>query len=114
MGQRGYKFGFFTTFVAPSKERCPSGLRSAPGKCVYLKRVSGVRIPLSPQDQTKQEDLERDLLVFYVTGASLLADGNIENKKATKVAYCVVQGLQGPRGERKGKVFNGASQRLAE
>ena len=29
-------------------ERCPSGLRSAPGKCVYLKRVSRVRIPLSP------------------------------------------------------------------
>ena len=30
-------------------EKCPSGLRSAPGKCVYPKRVSWVRIPLSPQ-----------------------------------------------------------------
>ena len=31
-------------------ERCPSGRRSTPGKCVYLKRVSWVRIPLSPQE----------------------------------------------------------------
>ena len=30
------------------KERCPSGLRSTPGKCVYAKSVSGVRIPVSP------------------------------------------------------------------
>ena len=29
-------------------ERCPSGLRSTPGKCVYVKSVSGVRIPVSP------------------------------------------------------------------
>lgn len=29
-------------------ERCPSGLRSTPGKCVYGKTVSGVRIPVSP------------------------------------------------------------------
>ena len=28
-------------------ERCPSGRRSTPGKCVYRK-VSRVRIPLSP------------------------------------------------------------------
>ncbi len=29
-------------------ERCPSGRRSAPGKCVYAKSVSRVRIPVSP------------------------------------------------------------------
>ncbi len=29
-------------------ERCPSGLRSTPGKCVYVNSVSRVRIPLSP------------------------------------------------------------------
>ena len=31
------------------KERCPSGLRSTPGKCVYAKSVPRVRIPVSPQ-----------------------------------------------------------------
>lgn len=30
-------------------EECPSGRRSTPGKCVYLKRVSRVRIPFPPQ-----------------------------------------------------------------
>ena len=30
------------------KERCPSGRRSTPGKCVYSKRVPRVRIPFSP------------------------------------------------------------------
>ena len=29
-------------------ERCPSGLRSTPGKRVYANRVPRVRIPLSP------------------------------------------------------------------
>jgi hypothetical protein len=29
-------------------ERCPSGRRSTPGKCVYGKTVPRVRIPLSP------------------------------------------------------------------
>ena len=28
--------------------RCPSGLRSTPGKCVSVNSVSRVRIPLSP------------------------------------------------------------------
>ena len=31
------------------KERCRSGLTGTPGKRVYLKRVPGVQIPLSPQ-----------------------------------------------------------------
>ena len=30
------------------QERCSSGLRGTPGKRVYAKSVSGVRIPLSP------------------------------------------------------------------
>ena len=33
------------------KEKCPSGRRSTPGKCVYLKRVSRVRIPPSPPER---------------------------------------------------------------
>src|SRR4051812_46752803 len=32
-------------------ERCLSGRKSTPGKCVYLKRVSRVRIPPSPQSK---------------------------------------------------------------
>ena len=35
------------------KERCSSGLRGTPGKRVYVKSVSGVRIPLSPQSKEK-------------------------------------------------------------
>ena len=38
---------------APSKlplERCSSGLRGTPGKRVYAKSVSRVRIPFSPQE----------------------------------------------------------------
>ena len=31
------------------KERCSSGWRGTPGKRVYVKSVSGVRIPVSPQ-----------------------------------------------------------------
>jgi hypothetical protein len=30
------------------QERCPSGLRSTPGKRVYVNSISRVRIPLSP------------------------------------------------------------------
>ena len=44
-----------------------------------------VRIPPSPQDQTKQEDVERHLLAFYTYGSSLLDAVGMENKKgATK------------------------------
>ncbi len=39
---------FRTAFIV--KERCRSGLTGTPGKRVYLKRVPGVRIPLSPQN----------------------------------------------------------------
>ena len=37
-------------------ERCPSGLRSTPGKCVYG-NVSRVRIPPSPPDNLKFKQL---------------------------------------------------------
>ena len=54
-------------------------------KCGERVTVPVVRIPLSPQDQTKQEDVERHLFVFYTYGSSLLDDGGMENKKgATK------------------------------
>jgi hypothetical protein len=36
-------------------ERCPSGRRSTPGKCVSFKRASWVRIPLSPPDKIHTE-----------------------------------------------------------
>ncbi len=39
---------FAAAFEKAHLERCPSGLRSTPGKCVYAKSVSGVRIPVSP------------------------------------------------------------------
>ena len=42
------KVVFFEGCLQPIPERCPSGLRSAPGKCVYVKSVSRVRIPVSP------------------------------------------------------------------
>ena len=34
--------------IGKQKERCSSGWRGTPGKRVYVKSVSGVRIPLSP------------------------------------------------------------------
>ena len=37
------------SIFAPSLERCSSGLRGTPGKRVYDKIVSRVRIPISPQ-----------------------------------------------------------------
>ena len=40
-------------FGDKAEERCPSGLRSTPGKCVYFKRVPRVRIPLSPREKKK-------------------------------------------------------------
>ena len=54
-------------YASGKKERWPSGLRSAPGKCVYLKRVSRVRIPLSPQteqDLLQGFDFYRSLFCF--------------------------------------------------
>ena len=42
-------------------ESCPSGWRSTPGKCVYLKRVSRVRIPHSPP-----KDFNRTNVRFFI------------------------------------------------
>ena len=39
---------------AGEKERCSSGLRGTPGERVYPKRVSWVRIPLSPHHNSNQ------------------------------------------------------------
>jgi hypothetical protein len=39
------------------KERCRSGLTGTPGKRVYLKRVPGVRIPLSPHRRKRKEEV---------------------------------------------------------
>ena len=36
------------TYPLQPPERCPSGLRSTPGKCVYVNSVPRVRIPPSP------------------------------------------------------------------
>ncbi len=45
---------FAAAFEKAHLERCPSGLRSTPGKCVYAKSVSGVRIPVSPLHPPKR------------------------------------------------------------
>ena len=49
------RYGLRTSFSGgdKEKEKCPSGRRSTPGKCVYLKRVSRVRIPPSPPERLK-------------------------------------------------------------
>lgn len=53
-------------------ESCPSGLRSTPGKCVCLKRVSRVRISHSPPDLfSKKKGREfqdsRPFLILYTS-----------------------------------------------
>lgn len=56
-------------------ERCSSGLRGTPGKRVYSKRVSGVRISFSPQtgkENQRQVHLNADFL-FPVCTAPLQA-----------------------------------------
>ena len=39
------------TALTVTAERCLSGRKSTPGKCVYVNSVPGVRIPLSPPPQ---------------------------------------------------------------
>lgn len=49
-------------------ERCSSGLRGTPGKRVYSKRVSGVRISFSPQtekENQRQVHLNADFLFRF-------------------------------------------------
>ena len=59
-------------------ERCSSGLRGTPGKRVYSKRVSGVRISFSPQtekENQRQVHLNADFL-FPVCTAQPQAAGD--------------------------------------
>ena len=60
-------------------ERCSSGLRGTPGKRVYSKRVSGVRISFSPQtekESQRQVHLNADFL-FPVCTAPPQAAGDV-------------------------------------
>ncbi len=60
-------------------ERCSSGLRGTPGKRVYSKRVSGVRISFSPQTENenqRQVHLNADFL-FPVCTAPPQAAGDV-------------------------------------
>ena len=60
-------------------ERCSSGLRGTPGKRVYSKRVSGVRISFSPQNEKenqRQVHLNADFL-FPVCTAPPQAAGDV-------------------------------------
>ena len=60
-------------------ERCSSGLRGTPGKRVYSKRVSGVRISFSPQtekENQRQVHLNADFL-FPVYTAPPQAAGDV-------------------------------------
>lgn len=60
-------------------ERCSSGLRGTPGKRVYSKRVSGVRISFSPQtgkENQRQVHLNADFL-FPVCTAPPQAAGDV-------------------------------------
>ena len=47
-------------------ERCSSGLRGTPGKRVYDKIVSRVRIPISPHPKRKAAELARAAFSFRV------------------------------------------------
>ena len=62
-------------------EKCPSGLRSAPGKCVYPKRVSWVRIPLSPQ---------------YALTISVLSEQGTKLGTALSSSYSLFMGKRAP------------------
>ena len=44
----------YSYLCSPQLERCSSGLRGTPGKRVYAKSVSRVRIPISPQNINTQ------------------------------------------------------------
>ncbi len=60
-------------------ERCSSGLRGTPGKRVYSKRVSGVRISFSPQTEKENQrssELDADFL-FPVCTAPPQAAGDV-------------------------------------
>ena len=85
------------------KERCSSGLRGTPGKRVYPKRVSRVRIPISPQNIHYQGvSIAKAMLIAFVgpAGESLLSQGpGPQNAIAALRAAQLLDGatvLQGP------------------
>ena len=93
------------------KERCSSGLRGTPGKRVYPKRVSRVRIPISPQNIHYQGvSIAKAMLIsFWGPGRWKLAftrpapptRNSGPPRRATPWGTTV---LQGPRGEREGSL----------
>ena len=93
------------------KERCSSGLRGTPGKRVYPKRVSRVRIPISPQNIHYQGvSIAKAMLVsFWGPGRWKLAFTRPAPPKRNSgspsraTPWCTTV-LQGPRGEREGSL----------
>ena len=68
-----------------SEERCPSGWRSTPGKCVYGNPVSRVRIPLSPPASlVSAERLRRGLLILQEFSNLQYITANISPSHRTK------------------------------
>ena len=93
------------------KERCSSGLRGTPGKRVYPKRVSRVRIPNSPQNIHYQGvSIAKAMLIRFGGQAveSLLSRGLLPQNgiAALRAAQLLdtPQFCKGPRGEREGSL----------
>ena len=77
-------------------ERCSSGLRGTPGKRVYSKRVSGVRISFSPQtekENQRQVHLNADFLFRFAPPRRRRQEmserqrRNLGEKEARRTAY---------------------------
>ena len=74
-------------------ERCSSGLRGTPGKRVYSKRVSGVRISFSPQtekENQRQVHLNADFLFPVCTAygrCRSASERNLREKEVSRTAY---------------------------
>ena len=100
-------------------ERCSSGLRGTPGKRVYSKRVSGVRISFSPQtekENQRQVHLNADFL-FPVCTAPPQAAGDIGAIATKSRREGVAQGRLREMSERqrtKSPREGGAQDRLRE
>ena len=100
-------------------ERCSSGLRGTPGKRVYSKRVSGVRISFSPQtekENQRQVHLNADFL-FPVCTAPPQAAGDVgaiatksRREGGARDRLWEMSGRQRTKSRRKG----GAQDRLLE
>ena len=90
-------------------ERCSSGLRGTPGKRVYPKRVSGVRISLSPQSKDYQEVASQKRCVS-VSGRSRQELALVRPRPETEKAalrprnFLIIFTLQGPLRQGAGDV----------